>query len=87
MYDTVLRPMDEFEVKVQRDLHKLYWDNDANDPLYLVVEVYGETAPGVGRKKVAWTIFELLKPNDGYIRYGFFDIPLLMTPLTFKKKE
>jgi hypothetical protein len=42
--DTVVRPIDNFDITVERDLHDLYWNFDGEDMLYLVIEVYAETA-------------------------------------------
>lgn len=85
--DTVLRPMNNFEIVCEKDLHTLYWEYNGDDPMYLVFEVYGELSAGSGRKRIAWGLHEILTPDDGKIRYGFFDIPLLNPPMTFKKKD
>lgn len=55
MSDTVIRPIDNFDIKVERDLHEIFWENYGEDVIYLIAEVYGETAPNQGRKRVSWT--------------------------------
>ena len=85
--DTVVRPIDNFDFKVERDLHDLYWNYDGEDMIYLVVEVYAETTQSQGRKRVSWALSELVNPEDGKINYGFHNAPLLMPPMTFKKSE
>lgn len=83
----MVRPIDNFDIKLERDLHDLYWTYDGDDMIYLVVEVYAETAQQQSRKRVSWALFELVNAEDGKINYGFHNIPLLMPPMTFKKSE
>ena len=39
--DAIIRPLGNFEFVWERDFFNMYWDNDRQKPLILVIEVFG----------------------------------------------
>ena len=69
--DAIIRPLGNFEFVWDRDFYNLYWDNDRQEPLLLVVEVFGRPAGTQGgRQAVAYATFEICDRADGKLKYG-----------------
>jgi hypothetical protein len=69
--DAVIRPLGNFEFVWDRDFFNLYWDDDREKPLILVIEVFGRPrgAQG-GREAIAFATFDIADREDGKLRYG-----------------
>jgi hypothetical protein len=69
--DVVIRPLANFEFVWDRDFFNLYWDDDRQKPLMLVIEVFGRArgAQG-GREAIAFATFDIADREDGKLRYG-----------------
>ena len=84
----VVRPAGDQQFVWEADFYNMFWDSDRSEMLYFVVEVFGRSLGSKSKALIGYSVVEIVNPEDGKIKYNFYEEKLLAGPdITFDKNK